>query len=63
VAWVLFLPNAPYLLTEFPHLNPHHAPHNMRAMPLAGLPHSPRRGPMHLHLPSGLPLIKKHGQT
>jgi len=41
VAWVLFLPNAPYLLTEFLHLNSHHAPRNMRIIPLL---HVPRNG-------------------
>lgn len=48
VAWVLFLPNAPYLLTEIVHLNSHHAPQNMRAIPLFALLHSPRRGPVPL---------------
>jgi uncharacterized membrane protein len=38
VAWVLFLPNAPYLLTEFLHLNSHHAPQNMRLIPLFHAP-------------------------
>jgi len=44
LAWVLFLPNAPYLLTEFLHLNSHHAPQNMRLIPLLALLHSTRSG-------------------
>jgi uncharacterized membrane protein len=43
-AWVLFLPNAPYLLTEVLHLNSHHAPQNMRVIPGLALIRLPSTG-------------------